>query len=114
MKLWIDVQLPPSLCGWIQTEFGVTSSHVQDIGLREADDTDVFAALKHDGDVVFTKDEDFIDIVTRLGVPPQVLWLRLGNCSNDDLRSFLRVGLPLALDALNRGDPVVELRRKRE
>jgi len=40
---------------------------VQEIGLREADDADVFAALRREGEVVFTKDEDFIDIVTRLG-----------------------------------------------
>ena len=86
---------------------------MQDIGLREADDADVFAALRHEGEVVFTKDEDFIDIVTRLGPPPQVLWLRVGNCGNDDLRSFLGIGLPGALEALRRGDPVVELRRIR-
>ncbi len=113
MKLWIDVQLPPSLCGWLSDHFGVESSHVQDAGLREADDAVVYAALRRDGEVLFTKDEDFIDIVTRLGPPPQIVWLRVGNCSNEDLRVFLEAGLPGAIDALRRGDAVVELRRIR-
>jgi predicted nuclease of predicted toxin-antitoxin system len=113
VKLWIDVQLPPSLCAWLHAGFGVESSRVQDAGLREADDADVFDALRREGEVVLTKDEDFIDLVTRLGPPPQILWLRVGNCSNDDLRAFLQIVLPQALDALRRGDPVVELRRTR-
>jgi predicted nuclease of predicted toxin-antitoxin system len=86
---------------------------VQDIGLLEADDAQVFASARRESEVVFTKDEDFIDLVTRLGTPPQILWLRVGNCGNDDLRSFLNVALPGALEALRRGDPVVELRRIR-
>lgn len=113
MKLWIDVQLPPSLCAWRHEGFGVESTHVQDARLRESDDADVFAALRREGEVVFTKDEDFIDLVTRLGAPPQILWLRVGNCGNEDLRTFLRIVLPGALEALRRGDPVVELRRTR-
>ena len=100
MKLWVDVQLPPALCDWLRTTFGVESLHTQDVGLREADDTQVFGAANQQGDVVFTKDEDFIDLVTRRGTPPQILWLRVGNCSNEDLRSFLSITFPAALDAL--------------
>jgi predicted nuclease of predicted toxin-antitoxin system len=113
VKLWVDVQLPPSLCAWLHAGFGVEASHAQDTGLLEADDADVFAALRRPGEVILTKDEDFIDLVTRLSPPPQVLWLRVGNCANEDLREFLRVVLPEALTALHRGDPVVELRRTR-
>ncbi len=113
MKFWVDVQLPPGLCEWLHATFSVQASHVQDIGLHEADDSQVFSSGRQEGEVVFTKDEDFIDLVPRLGPPPQILWLRVGNCSNEDLRSFLVITLPAALDALRRGDPVVELRRIR-
>jgi predicted nuclease of predicted toxin-antitoxin system len=74
----------------------------------------VFDSLRLPGNIILSKDEDFIDIATRLGPPPQILWLRVGNCSNHQLREFLKVGLPLAVEALGRGDPVVELRRKRD
>lgn len=113
MKLWVDAQLPPILCEWLRAEFGIDSSHVQDAGLREADDAVVFAAIRHAGEVVLTKDEDFIDLVTRLGPPPQILWVRVGNCGNDELREFLRAVLPAAFEALARGDAVIELRRRR-
>lgn len=111
MKVWIDAQLPPSLCGWLRAEFSVEACHVQDVGMRDADDADVFDALRRPGDVLLTKDQDFIDKVTRLGMPPQVLWVRTGNCSNDELREFLRSVLSAAFEALGRGDAVVELRR---
>ncbi len=111
MKLWVDAQLPPSLCGWLHSEFALEALHVQDMGLREADDAVVFAAIRRPGDVVLTKDQDFIDMVTRLGPPPQVLWVRTGNCDNEDLRVFLRTVMEAALEALSRGDAVVELRR---
>lgn len=44
-----------------------------------------------------------------LGSPPQVLWLTLGNTSNRYLREVLKSRLPIALGALERGEPVVEL-----
>jgi len=112
VNVWIDARPPPSLCEWLRQTFGLKSSHVQDAGLRDADDSDVFAALRRPHQVVLTKDEDFIDIVTRLGPPPQMLWVRVGNCGNTDLRSFRQAVLPAALEALDRGDAVVELRRR--
>lgn len=111
MKVWIDAQLPPSLCGWLNAEYSLVASHVQDIGMREADDAEVFNAIRQPDHVLLTKDQDFIDMVTRLGPPPQVLWVRTGNCGNDELRDFLRMVLTTALEALARGDAVVELRR---
>jgi predicted nuclease of predicted toxin-antitoxin system len=59
--------------------------------------------------VVFTKDDDFVDLVGRLGTPPQVPWLRYGNMSNARLWVILTRALPEALDLLRRGEPVVEI-----
>jgi predicted nuclease of predicted toxin-antitoxin system len=38
---------------------------------------------------VMTKDSDFVDLVERLGSPPQVIWLTYGNTSNARLRHIL-------------------------
>jgi hypothetical protein len=59
--------------------------------------------------VVFTKDEDFVDLVGRLGSPPQVLWFRCGNMSNARLWTILSRALPDAIELLGRGEPVVEI-----
>ena len=38
-----------------------------------------------------TKDEDFHRLSVLLGPPPKVIWVRLGNCSTDDVFRLLRV-----------------------
>jgi predicted nuclease of predicted toxin-antitoxin system len=81
----------------------------RDLGLREALDPPIFAAARAAGAVVLTKDADFADMVTRLGPPPQVLWLRCGNTSNAALRVLLARDLPAALARLAAGEPLVEL-----
>jgi predicted nuclease of predicted toxin-antitoxin system len=44
-----------------------------------------------EGLVIMTKDSDFVDLVCRLGVPPQILWLTCGNVTNRNLRgTFLQ------------------------
>lgn len=45
----------------------------------------------------------------RLGTPPQLIWLRCGNCSNPELERILTATLPTTLDLLEKGEPIVEI-----
>jgi predicted nuclease of predicted toxin-antitoxin system len=56
-----------------------------------------------------TKDSDFVDLVERLGAPPQIIWLTCGNTSNDRLREILSSTLAEALDLLSSGEKLVEI-----
>lgn len=56
-----------------------------------------------------TKDRDFLDLVERLGSPPQVLWITCGNTSNDALEALFEVTLEEALELLVRGERLVEI-----
>ena len=40
--------------------------------------------------VIVTKDEDFHRLSVLYGPPPKVIWIRLGNCSTDDIIRLLR------------------------
>lgn len=113
MKLWIDAQLPPAIAPWISAQFPVECEHIRDTDLAHADDAAIFARLREPGAVVVTKDEDFVDLVTRLGCPPHNFWVRVGNVTNRALREFFGVAMPRALELLAAGEPVVELSRKR-
>lgn len=75
MKFWIDAQLPPQTARWLSTSFGVSASTLDELGLRLADDLEIFRSLGRPGDVVITKDEDFLDLIARFGPPPQVVWV---------------------------------------
>lgn len=109
MKLWLDAHLPPKLVPWLRTEFEIEAAAVRDLGLRDSKDREIFDAARRRVVVVMTKDIDFVHLVERLGPPPQVLWLTLGNTSNRRLREVLARRLPGALALLRRGEPVVEL-----
>lgn len=109
MKLWLDAHLPPKLVPWLRTEFDLEAHAVRDLDLREAKDPQIFDEARRHRAVVMTKVRDFVDLVERLGSPPQVLWLTLGNTSNRRLREVLASRLQTALAALRRGEPVVEL-----
>ena len=109
MILWLDAQISPRLCLWIATRFAVDAVPVRDLGLREAEDPEIFGRARKAQAVVFTKDEDFVDLVRRLGTPPQVLWLRCGNMPNSRLKAILAQTLPDAIELVREGEPIVEI-----
>jgi predicted nuclease of predicted toxin-antitoxin system len=109
MKIWLDAQLPPALAPWLQTTFGVDAVAVRDIGLRDSKDPDIFAAASKADAVVMTKDKDFVELVERKGIPPQVLWVTCGNTTNARLREILTRVMAAALELLRKGEKVVEI-----
>jgi predicted nuclease of predicted toxin-antitoxin system len=111
MTLWLDAQLPPQLADWINAQgWGIQAVAVRDVGLRDASDPVIFQAARSASAVVMTKDRDFIRLLEEQGPPPQVIWLRLGNCSNAALQAVLSTTLPRAMDHLRNGEPWVEIR----
>jgi len=109
LTIWIDAQLPPALAGWLTAQFGVEAANLESVGLQQAQDIDIFQHARQPGHVIMTKDDDFVDIVTRLGPPPQILWVTCGNVTNRALRELLIRAFPAARALLEGGEPVVEL-----
>ncbi len=67
MTFWIDAQLPPQMADWLRFEFGLDAQTLHGLGLRQVSDQAIFKALRVPGAVIVTKDEDLVDMVTRLG-----------------------------------------------
>ena len=57
-----------------------------------------------------TKDRDFLHLLFDQGPPPQVIWLRVGNSSNQALQAVLLRTLKEAVASLREGEPWVEIR----
>ncbi|MCE2697006.1 MAG: DUF5615 family PIN-like protein [Anabaena sp. 49633_E8] len=108
MIIWIDAHLSPSIATWITQTFSITALALRDVGLRDAEDEEIFEAAKAQGVIFITKDSDFIDLVDRLGTPPQIIWLTCGNTSNARLREILSANLLEALKILSSGEALVE------
>lgn len=78
MTLWVDAHLSPAIATWITSTFGIAAFALRDLGLIDAEDSDIFAAAKSSGVIFMTKDSDFVHLVDRLGPPPQIIWLTCG------------------------------------
>lgn len=109
MKFWVDAQLPPALASWLATDFGVDAVSLRDLGLRDALDAEIFAAARDANVVMISKDSDFVDLVSRYGTPPQLLWVTCGNVSNVHLRALFGKTFADATESLSSGQMIVEV-----
>lgn len=66
MTIWVDAHLSPAIATWINSTFGITALALRDVGLRDAEDYEIFEAAKAQGIIFLTKDSDFADLVERL------------------------------------------------
>ncbi len=56
MTIWVDAQLSPAIATWIASTFGITALALRDVGLRDAEDHEIFEAAKDQGIIFMTKD----------------------------------------------------------
>lgn len=109
MTIWVDAHLSPTIATWITSTFGIAALALRDLGLRNAEDPEIFERAKAQDVIFMTKDSDFVDLVDRLGSPPKVIWLTCGNTSNARLREILSATLLAALELLRAGEALVEI-----
>jgi predicted nuclease of predicted toxin-antitoxin system len=108
MRCLVDAQLPPALARWLQQR-GHHAEHVEDAGLRHADDGDIWDRALRSGAVIITKDEDFVSRAAVTPNPPIILWLRLPNSSRRELLEWFEPRLPLIETRLEQGDRLIEV-----
>lgn len=89
MKLLFDENLSHRLVNLLADLFP-GSVHVRDIGLKAADDIEVWNYAKAEDFMIVSKDSDMHDRSFLFGFPPKVIWMRLGNCSTSDVEKLLR------------------------
>jgi predicted nuclease of predicted toxin-antitoxin system len=100
---------PPSLARWLR-EQGQQAEHVEDIGLREAEDSPIWRYALEQNAIVLTKDEDFAGRVRQNRKIPVIVWLRIGNCSNRALREWFFPLLPAIVREIELGQRFMEVR----
>lgn len=108
MKFIIDAQLPPALAQHL-VRLGHEAKHVVDVGLLGADDQSLrqYAAKHHWA--IITKDEDFTSSLFWQKNHPAVVWLRVGNCSNQALFHWFLPMLPKIVLRLQEGEKLIEI-----
>ena len=89
MKLLFDHNLSPRLIGRLSDMYP-DAIHVTHVNLSEALDQDVWEYAREHDLIIITKDADFSDLSVLHGSPPKILWLRIGNCTTDQVETLLR------------------------
>lgn len=112
MKFVVDAQLPPALARALR-EAGYDAEAVRELGLREAEDSEIWTYALANQAAVVTKDEDFAERLMSNQTAPVIIWLRIGNTSNRDLLSWLLPLWPDIICRIESGDNLVEVREKR-
>ena len=80
MIFWVDAQLPPQLAGWLNQTFSVEAYVLHGLNLRDAEDEQNFQQARQQGIVIISKDSDFVEMVLRLGTPPQLPLIHQHSC----------------------------------
>lgn len=109
MIFLIDAQLPPALATWLIQQ-GHIAQHVDELGLRNADDIVIWNHALVSGAIVITKDEDFAERTARTTTGPVIVWLRIGNATNRILMQWFSPRWEEVIDHLNAGDRLIEVR----
>jgi predicted nuclease of predicted toxin-antitoxin system len=101
--------MSPAIAAWLSSNFAVNAIAIRDLGLRDAEDKEIFEAARREHAIVMTKDSDFVLLLDRLGAPPQAIWVTCGNTSNARLKEILTNTLLKALELLQSGEELVEI-----
>ena len=109
MRFILDAQLPPQLAEWLSREFVITAVAARELGLSAVADPVLFDYARAESAVVLSKDSDFVELVHRLGTPPQIVWITCGNVSNRHLRELFIATFADVLQLLSSGESLVEI-----
>ena len=89
MRLLFDHHLSFRLVNRLSDIFP-DGSHVMLHRLDQVDDIVVWEFARTNGFTLVTKDSDFSDLSILRGSPPQVVWIRIGNCTTGQIEALLR------------------------
>jgi predicted nuclease of predicted toxin-antitoxin system len=108
VRFLIDAQLPPGLAARLSAR-DYQAEHVNRIGLGVSSDGNIWRHAARIGAIVITKDEDFAALARREPNGPQIVWIRLGNISNEALWRTIEPRLDEIIQSLNSGERIVEV-----
>ena len=109
LEFWIYANFPLKLANWINQAYGYNAYSLHFLELLKNTDESIFDLARRSKNVIIiTKDQDFAHLIGRLGPPPQVIWITVGNCTNEILKGIIIANLPVTINLLD-DSPIVEI-----
>lgn len=88
MKLLFDQNISYKIIAKLSGHFP-DSIHVREAKLQESSDREIWEFAKTNSFTIVTYDSDFSNLVSIMGHPPKVVWIKSGNNSTDFLTNLL-------------------------
>ncbi|HRH59319.1 MAG TPA: DUF5615 family PIN-like protein [Chitinophagaceae bacterium] len=102
-EIWLDNQISSIIAKWMMDETGWTVKSSYTLQLHFKSDLQIYNEAKAAGKVIIiSKDSDLPQIITRLGAPPKLINIKIGNCHNRVLWNFIRNRLYKAIEELQK------------
>jgi predicted nuclease of predicted toxin-antitoxin system len=89
VKLLFDANLSHKLVGILARDFP-GCAHVRDLGLRAAEDGQIWDHARVQGLTIVSKDTDFRERSYVEGFPPKIIWLDVGNAGAAAIAELFR------------------------
>ncbi|MDF1656725.1 MAG: DUF5615 family PIN-like protein [Verrucomicrobiales bacterium] len=109
MRWLVDAQLPPALAHFLKRQ-GDEASHVSELMMINATDTDIWNYAINTDSVIITKDEDFQNRAALSSQCPFIVWLRFGNCSTRHCIAKFESVLAEVVLRVESGETIIEVR----
>jgi predicted nuclease of predicted toxin-antitoxin system len=107
-RFLVDAQLPPGLAAHLRRR-GHIAEHVNRVRLGGTTDIAIWTYAKRHGAALITKDEDFLTLSRSEQGGPQVVWIRVGNITNDALWERIGPVLNDIIESLEAGERIIEV-----
>lgn len=90
-ELWLDTHISPAIAKWMAEFTGLTVKSSYALSLHYLPDIEVYNRAKEYGNIILiSKDVDFAELISRLGAPPKLINVKIGNCNNRDMWQFIK------------------------
>jgi len=90
MSFVLDENLSPALVSRLASVYP-GCCHVREVGLSRSDDLAVWNYAIEKQLAIVSKDSDYHQMSFVYGPPPKVIWVRLGNCSTEQVDEILKL-----------------------
>lgn len=97
-EIWLDTHISPIIAKWMKEYTGYEVKSSYSLSLHEMTDIDIYQkARAQDKVILISKDADFPELISRLGAPPKLINIKIGNCDNRAMWDFLKSSIHQAL-----------------
>ncbi len=100
MKLLFDQNISHRIIQKIQEAFP-EAKQIRELGLENLSDIEIWDYAKLNGFTIVTYDADFFELSNLFGIPPKIIWLRIGNKKTSEIAGLIIKRREIILDFLS-------------